>query len=256
MKKLISVILAIVMLSTLCVMASADETGVEKGTYGTDVTGTYVEGTVGNGIVYSVDIQWSDMSFTYHSEKAPVWDVTDHTYSEAVPAYWEGSGNVTVTNHSNISVEIKTAYTSEDGYEDAKMLFTTTTMLLDSAANGNEEKVGSIEVTPSGFLPENTENQKIGSINVIVADGGVEEMTKEDMEGKANHYLAVATAIQSRVGDAIASSFYSDSVSSASALLNLADDEASDIADVRAAYIAAYNASFILQTANMYLEGN
>lgn len=253
MKKVVSIILAAVMLCSFGVIAFADETGVEKGTYQTEVTGTYVEGTVGNGTVFCVDIEWSDMSFTYHSEKAPVWNVTDHTYSEAVPAYWEGSGSITVTNHSNVSVEIGTSYKAEDGYADAKMLFTTTTMLLDSAANGNEEKVGSIEVTPSGLLPENTEDQKIGSINITVADSGVEEMTKEEMRSESNRYMAIAQAIDS--DGIIDSSLVSESKATATALKELAEDESSDIADVRAAYIAAYNASYILQTKHMYLNG-
>lgn len=255
MKKVVSIILVAVMLCSFGVIAFADETGVEKGTYQTEVTGTYVEGTVGNGTVFCVDIEWSDMSFTYHSEKAPVWNVTDHTYSEAVPAYWEGSGSITVTNHSNVSVEIGTSYKAEDGYADAKMLFTTTTMLLDSAANGNEEKVGSIAVTPSGLLPENTEDQKIGSINITVADSGVEEMTKEEMRSASDNFMAIAVSINSKMSGIIDSSLVSESSATATALKELAEDDSSDIADVRAAYIAAYNASYILQTKYMQLNG-
>ena len=240
MKRLISVILAIVMLSTLCVMASADETGVEKGTYGTDVTGTYVEGTVGNGIVYSVDIRWSDMSFTYHSEKAPVWDVTDHTYSEAVPAYWEGSGRITVSNHSNISISVAPSYIAEEGYSDADMLFDVMALVLDSAANGNKAKTGKIDVTPSGSLPENTENQKIGSIQVTIRDSGLEEMTAEQMISRAEAMQAELSAMNHEMGSKLNSTMLTNAFSAAAVVR--AFDSTADINEIRAAFIAARNA--------------
>ena len=57
MKKSFAWILALALIMSMSVTAfAADQTGVGTGSYTTDVTGTYVEGTVGSGIIYSVDI--------------------------------------------------------------------------------------------------------------------------------------------------------------------------------------------------------
>ena len=52
----------------VCTMSTtafaADQDGVGTGSYSADVKGTYQAGGSG-AVVYSVDIAWTDMSFTY-----------------------------------------------------------------------------------------------------------------------------------------------------------------------------------------------
>ena len=81
MKKIISLILALclTMISIITAFAAeGDATGAGTGTYSTNVTGAYVAGTEASGTVFSVDISWTAMDFTYYAEKAPVWDATNH----------------------------------------------------------------------------------------------------------------------------------------------------------------------------------
>ena len=178
MKKLISLILALALVMSMsAVVFAEDQTNVGVGDYTADVTGTYVAGTTG-GTIFSVDIAWAGMSFTYHAEQQPVWNVETHTYSEVVAAYWEGEGTITVTNHSNAKISATPTYTKNTGFESANMSFSTSKLNLASAADTNAAVVGTITVTPSGSLPANTEDTTIGTITVTIAqnnDISVEE---------------------------------------------------------------------------------
>jgi len=170
MKKLISLILALALVMSMsAVVFAEDQTNVSVGDYTADVTGTYVAGTTG-GTIFSVDIAWAGMSFTYHAEQQPVWNVETHTYSEAVAAYWEGEGTITVTNHSNAKISATPTYTKNTGFESANMSFSTGKLNLASAADTNAAVVGTITVTPSGSLPANTEDATIGTITVTISE--------------------------------------------------------------------------------------
>ena len=172
MRKALSLALALVMIMSLSITAFADETGVTAGSYNTDVTGTYVEGTTSSGTVFSVDIVWTGMNFTYNAEKAPVWDTENHTYSESTPAYWEGEGTIKVTNHSNTRISATPAYTKETGYESAEITFDADKLVLMSAEVSNAAVSKTITVTPDGSLPaisNETNSAKIGTITVTIA---------------------------------------------------------------------------------------
>ena len=109
------------------------------------------------------------MSFTYHAEKAPVWDSDSHTYSESTPAYWEGEGTITVTNHSNAKITATPAYTKETAYSDVEITFSTEQLSVGSAAVSNAAVSGTITVTPGGTLASTANNTKIGTITVTIA---------------------------------------------------------------------------------------
>ena len=83
------------------------------------VTGIYQDGSA-NTPVYSVDITWGNMAFTYLPGGKTTWDPTTHSYktNTGATANWsytpatetELAGNqVCITNHSNASVKY-TAY--------------------------------------------------------------------------------------------------------------------------------------------------
>ena len=186
MKRIVLLILVLVMTLSLSVTAFAaegDQTNVEAGEYSAEVTGTYVAGTTG-GTVFSVDIAWDDLSFTYHAEQEPVWNVNDHTYSDAVDAYWEGEGTITVTNHSNVKITATPKFNAADGYESAEMAFNTYTLRVASAADHKVAQTGMITVTPSGYLPEMEKTETIGTITVTIAeDKGITVSQAESLLG-------------------------------------------------------------------------
>lgn len=171
MKKLITLFVAIALVVGLSITAFASETGVGAGSYSADVNGTYVPGTTGNSTVFCVDITWSDLDFTYHAAKEPVWDPVEHKYSEYAAAYWEGEGTITVTNHSNTIIGATPAFAADTGYESAELKFSTSKLHLSSSefmAFG-ENQTGTITVTAAGSLPADTDG-KIGAVTVAIAE--------------------------------------------------------------------------------------
>ena len=63
---------------------------------------------------YSVDLQWTDMTFTYTREDTRIWNPLTHTYKTGSRAGWDKTrGSITVTNHSNVDVQVTVAYLPE-----------------------------------------------------------------------------------------------------------------------------------------------
>ena len=59
--------------------------------------------------VYSVDIQWDPLVFTY-SHGSGTWDPSDHSISGGKTGWDKTSANVVVTNHSNAAVNIAATF--------------------------------------------------------------------------------------------------------------------------------------------------
>ena len=71
-----------------------------------DVQAKYVDG-VESPDVYSIDVTWGSMQFTYSTSGTREWDPSTHKYKDDVTSGWTASGNtVTVTNHSNRAVKV------------------------------------------------------------------------------------------------------------------------------------------------------
>ena len=63
---------------------------------------------------YSVDLQWTDMTFTYTREDTRIWNPLTHTYKTGSRSGWDKTrGSITVTNHSNVDVKVTVAYLPE-----------------------------------------------------------------------------------------------------------------------------------------------
>lgn len=112
MKKFLSLALVLVMALTLSVSVFAGTTTLND----TDPTTTgdlpvKVATTLTTPDVYSVTVAWDELSFTYNATKT--WQPADHSY--AYSGEWAGGKNtatVTVTNHSNVAVEIDATITN------------------------------------------------------------------------------------------------------------------------------------------------
>lgn len=174
MKKTISVLLTLVLMFSLSVTAFAANVDSSPASESADVNATYVAGSSG-GVVFSVDIEWTAMNFTYQAAGQPVWDPESHSYSDAVPASWSGSGTVTITNHSNTALDVTPSYTMDSGYEATTLTFTADGEAIDgsvvvgSAADTNAAVKKVITVTPGGSLAS-TADGKIGTVTVTVAE--------------------------------------------------------------------------------------
>lgn len=173
MKKILSLILALAMVMSLSITAFAAEGITNGGTDTADVKGTYSsEATV---TVYSVDISWEGLSFTYNGAFEGNWNPKTHEYENATAAGWAaGTGTITVTNHSNTAITATPSYKEATGYESAGVSFSTSALEVATADNGVDGAAGTavtqtITVTPTGSLPEGTENATIGTITITIS---------------------------------------------------------------------------------------
>lgn len=176
MKKLIALVLTLTLALSVTAFAADAKLDNNTKTTTTNVTAKYEAGQTALP-VYSVDISWEGLSFTYHGQTDGTWNATEHKYTGTIEAGWnEGTGTITVTNHSNTAITVTPSYKAAEGYEAVGMTF----------GNLNEDKLtvatadkgvgqtgaaqtGTISVTPNGTLPEGTvADTVIGTITVTI----------------------------------------------------------------------------------------
>ena len=118
MKKLIATALALTMTLSLSLSTTALAAGkVDGAGVGSqvpiDVTAKYNDDAT-EPTVYSVDLTWEDMTFTYNESGSRTWDPDTHTYTCTTSAGCDKyTAKVTATNHSNANVTVSFTYTPQ-----------------------------------------------------------------------------------------------------------------------------------------------
>ena len=170
MKKLLSIIITLVLVLSMSVNVFAAENTSQT------VTGTY-NAEITEKTVYSVDIAWGSMEFTYEVP-ADVWDGENHKYVSGGDAKWSyasGANAVTVTNSSNAAMDVAvTANVTADG---VTATVTNGSFTLGSAAEGattevaGEKTKGGAEIVLSGVLKDtDADKSVIGSVTVTITE--------------------------------------------------------------------------------------
>ena len=171
MKKILSIVLALALMSSVITTVFAADIEENNGTATGDVKASYVAGEAG-GTVVSVDIAWTGLEFTYNGESHKVWDPVTHSYTgEETPAGWATSNaSVSITNHSNTYIHATLSYTKETNYSDASVVFGSRNVWVGNADNGSgAAQSTTIPVVPTGYVPETIGNEtKIGEITVKI----------------------------------------------------------------------------------------
>lgn len=175
MKKLFATIISLAMVLSMGVTAFAAEgsaTGQGAGDRTIDVTAKYDKSTSAE-TVYNVDITWESMSFTYTESGTKVWNPETHTYTTTTNGGWDKTeADITVTNHSNASVDVAVEYTAVEG-----------TGISGSVANGSATLAAGVEGKPDeadkliatltiSGAPNSTVTEagvKIGTITIRIA---------------------------------------------------------------------------------------
>ena len=170
MKKITTLLAAAALTCAMGTTAfAADQDGVSTGDYTADVNGTY---QAGGAVVYSVDIAWTNMNFTYTGAGEGTWDPETHQYSGSSEGAWTASDDsITVTNHSNAAVKATAKFEADSGYESTTMTFGNNEATVATAVGTEVASAPSatITVTPGGTLAESADGGKIGTITVSIA---------------------------------------------------------------------------------------
>lgn len=184
-RKAAAIITSAVLCMGMAVTAFADSPITDKGGYDSrPVTGTYVQGS--GDAVYSVDVVWDSMEFTYTAAGEGTWNPVDHTYDgQGEDPGWSSTSNtITVTNHSNQAVtaaltfEVEPAYSTKitGSFTDADgNPLEPSELKLASAAEvslGDWKKAptASAKLSLSGDPESFEESQMIGKVTVTIAD--------------------------------------------------------------------------------------
>lgn len=119
MKRIFAFGIVLAMILSMSVTAFAAEgsgTGKRPGeSQDIDVTAKTTSST-SIATVYSVDIEWESMTFTYVESGSKVWNPNTHVYSTSTTSGWDRTeSKITVTNHSNASVKVAVEYTPIEG---------------------------------------------------------------------------------------------------------------------------------------------
>lgn len=140
-----------------------------------DIKATYQAGEENTATVYSVDVKWGSLEYTYSSGVTRSWDPTTLKYKETSgTSSWtcqEGADQITVTNNSNADITASLAYDRTDS--NITGTFTNSKIGLKSAEGTNVGESPSETTTLSlkGALSDTTAVKKeIGNVTVTISD--------------------------------------------------------------------------------------
>ncbi len=138
-----------------------------------DVKATYVAHTKAS-TVYSVDIEWGSLEYTYTIDSEGTWDPETHKFKDASRGAWsctDGANQVKVTNHSNAAVKASFEYAAEEGYNEISGTFDENTADLVTAEGTDVDAAPTktVSLTLEGTLDKNVTNStKIGTATVTL----------------------------------------------------------------------------------------
>ncbi len=170
--RILTTFLALFLALTPVTVFAASDTLTEKDkNHNIDVRAKYVDGAV-TPDVYSMDVVWGAMQFTYETSGTREWDPSSHEYTGTIAGAWAATGNtVTVTNHSNKAVTVVFAYAKSTGFDGINGKFSVTSETLSAGVEGDVDGADSVSttLTLSGTLASNvTEFRKIGFITIAL----------------------------------------------------------------------------------------
>lgn len=178
MKKILSSLISFVMVLSMSTTAFAAEGSVTNqgiGEQTIDVTARYTAST-STEPVYSVDIAWDNMTFTYSESGVRIWNPENHTYTANRSGEWDKTtADITVTNHSNADVTVKLTYTADTANGNTGVTGTLSNAggILAAGAEGKPDEAEQIisTLTVSGIPNGNVtaDGVRVGTITVTIS---------------------------------------------------------------------------------------
>lgn len=173
MKKIVTILFALVLILTMSTNAFAATIESNSGSQDIDVHAKYVDG-VSVPTRYSVDVTWGAMEFTYTVSGTKVWDPETHTYTTSTQPTWTASGNtITVANHSNTDITASFAFSALTAYNTVTGSFSSTSLMLPTAegkAVNDAVLTGETSLTLGGTLASDiTVFTNVGTVIVTIS---------------------------------------------------------------------------------------
>lgn len=173
MKKIITILLALVLFPAMSTTAFAATIESNSGSQDIDVNAKYVD-DVSVPTRYSVDVTWGAMEFTYTVSGTKTWDPETHTYTASTQPAWTASGNtITVTNHSNTGITASFAFSALTAYNTVTGSFSSTILKLPTAegkAVNDAALTGETSLTLGGTLASDiTVFTNVGTVTVTIS---------------------------------------------------------------------------------------
>ncbi len=162
---------AAVLTATLVLSMGATAFAAEESTQ--DVKAKYVKSAAAD-IVYSVDISFGSMEFTYTPESEGTWDAEKHEFVNKKAAAWNynGQNTVKVTNHSNSAISVALDFKATEDYKDITGDFADNKLMELATAVGTTVDAAPTKtaaLTLKGALPATAEeNVTIGTVTVTI----------------------------------------------------------------------------------------
>ena len=177
MKKFFTIILAFAIVCSMRVpvfAAEGNDNGNTSGeSHSIDVTAKTSDKNVNEIPVYSVDISWDSMTFTYSESGTKVWDASTHTYSTNTEGGWDKTtADIVVTNHSNAPVDVSVVYSGlENSGVSAAIINGTDTLDagVENAYDKADKLVATLKISGKPSNSVTSEGVKIGSITITIS---------------------------------------------------------------------------------------
>lgn len=165
--RLLTILIIVSLLSVFSMSVTVSSSAVTSadGPQSADVSVRYISGKVKT--VYSVNIEWTDMTFTYYAGEGMIWDSEKHEYSPMEQGWSNGGkATITVTNESNCAVDVNVDYAPNKSDIVVEGSVKGGSFSLPSAVGktvGDESLSASAELTLSDNLP--TVSKTVNDIN-------------------------------------------------------------------------------------------
>ena len=169
MKKLAAAALTLTMAFSMSTPAyAAGNIAVDQAS--ADIKASYQEGNTLTENVYSVDVNWGSLEYTYHPSKTKTWNTETLKYDTKGNPYWEcdnDQNKITVTNHSNKAISANFEY--EQVNESVDGTFNQTKINLKSAVGTDVDgaPTGTATLSLSGSMAED-DNKVLGNVKVTI----------------------------------------------------------------------------------------
>ena len=164
--------------SDYAIVSDQAETEIQKvtinqnnGSATQSVYGTYKAAE--DATVFSVDVNWGSLNFTYQAEVKGTWNPATHQYNNEIAEGWLANNDayVEVVNHSNVAVDV-TVTEKDDFIDGAGVNLTNYEYTLASGIGRTFDDAASQKTTieATGKLTEEHDNEKIAEITVTITE--------------------------------------------------------------------------------------